>query len=307
MKVLLSGASGLIGSSVQPRLKQAGHQVVRLVRPPKAAGPDAVSWDPAAGWIEVGRLQGIDAAIHLSGDSLLGRWTPEKKRRVRASREGSTKLLAESLAALSPPPRALITASASGYYGSRGDELLTEDSAPGTGFLADVCRDWEAAAHPAANAGIRVVHVRTGLVLAPDGGLLASMLLPFQLGLGGPIGDGRAWWSWITIDDIAGVYRFALERDTLRGPINGAAPNPVTNGEFAQALGNVLGRPAGLPVPPMALRLLFGEEAAKEATLASARLVPARLQQAGFPFEFSDLSAALRHVLGKPAPERRSV
>lgn len=298
----MSGASGLIGSSVAASLKQDGHQVVRLVRPPRPAGPDAVPWDPAAGWIEVGRLQGIDAAIHLSGQTLLGRWTPEMKRRVRDSRVGSTRLLAESLAALSPRPRALVTASASGYYGNRGDELLTEDSSPGTGFLAEVCRDWEAAAAPAADAGIRVVHVRTGLVLAPDGGLLGSMLLPFQLGLGGPIGDGRAWWSWITIDDIARAYRFALERDTLRGPINGAAPNPVTNGEFAHALGNVLGRPAALPVPRLALRLLFGEEAAKEAALASARLVPARLQQAGFPFEFSELPAALRHVLGKENP-----
>ena len=304
MKVLVSGASGLIGSSLVPLLKKSGHQVIRLVRPPRAAGPDAVPWDPVAGWIEVGKLQGIEAAVHLAGEPILGRWTPEKKRRIRDSRVGSTKLLAESLAALTPPPRVFIAASASGYYGNRGDEVLSEDSTPGTGFLADVCREWEAAAAPVTEAGLRVVHVRTGLVLAPNGGLLASMLLPFQLGLGGPIGDGRAWWSWITIDDVAGAYRFALEREDVRGPINGAAPTPVTNGEFARMLGSVLGRPAALPVPPMALRLLFGEEAAREATLASTRLVPARLQQAGFQFEFSALPAALNHVLGKQSPGR---
>jgi len=304
MRLLMSGARGLIGSTLTPLLQQAGHQVIRLVRPPKPGGPDAVPWDPATGWIEVGKLQGIDAAIHLSGETVLGRWTPEKKRRIRDSRVGSTRLLAESLAALNPRPRVLIAASASGYYGNRGDELLSEESPLGTGFLAEVCRDWEAAAAPAADAGIRVVHVRTGLVLAPDGGLLASMLLPFQLGLGGPIADGRAWWSWIAIADVAGAYRFALERDDLRGPINGVAPAPVTNGAFARALGSVLGRPAGLPVPRLALRLLFGEEAAREATLASARLVPARLQQAGFQFEFPELTAALRHVLGKQSPGR---
>jgi len=299
MRVLVSGASGLLGSSIVPVLVQAGHQVVKLVRPPKSGGPDAVPWDPGAGWIEVGRLQGIDGVIHLSGETILGRWTDDKKRRIRESRVGSTKLLAESIAALSPRPRVLVVASATGYYGNRGDDLLTEESASGTGYLAEVCREWEDAAAPAADAGIRVVHVRNGLVLAPDGGLLASMLLPFQMGVGGPIGDGRAWWSWIAIQDMADTYRFALEREDVRGAINGVAPAPVTNGEFSRVLGHVLGRPAIVPVPPIALRMLFGEEAAREAAMASARVVPARMQQAGFQFAFPDLEPALRHELGR--------
>jgi hypothetical protein len=299
MKVLVSGASGLLGSSIVPVLVQAGHQVVKLVRAPKSGGPDTVPWDPAAGWIEVGRLQGVDAAVHLSGETILGRWTAEKKLRIRESRVGSTRLLAESLAALTPRPRVLVVASATGYYGNRGDDLLTEESASGTGYLAELCREWEDAAAPAADAGIRVVHVRNGLVLAPDGGLLASMLLPFQMGLGGPIGDGRAWWSWIAIQDMADTYRFALEREDVRGAINGVAPTPVTNGEFSRVLGHVLGRPAVVPVPPIALRMLFGEEAAREAAMASARVVPGKLQQAGFQFVFPELEPALRHELGR--------
>ncbi len=300
MHVLVSGARGLIGSTLVPLLQKAGHRVTRLVRAPALASPDAVPWDPAAGWIEVGKLEGIEGVVHLSGEPILGRWTTEKKRRVRDSRVGSTRLLAESLAALKTRPRALVCASASGYYGDRGDEILGEESAPGTGFLADLCREWEAAAEPGADAGIRVVHVRTGLALAPNGGLLAPMLLPFQLGLGGPIGDGRAWWSWIAIDDVIQVFRFALERDDLRGAVNAAAPAPVTNAEFTRTLGRILERPTKLRVPPFALRMLFGEEATREAMLVSARLAPARLQAAGFRFEFPELEGALRHELAKP-------
>jgi uncharacterized protein (TIGR01777 family) len=300
MHVLVSGARGLIGSSLVPHLQKAGHRVTRLTRAPAPASPDAVPWDPAAGWIEVGKLEGIEGVIHLSGEAILGRWTPEKKRRVRDSRVASTRLLAESLAALKTRPRVLVCASASGYYGDRGDELLNEDSAPGTGFLADLCREWEAAATPATDAGIRVVPVRIGLVLAPNGGLLGPMLLPFQLGLGGPLGDGRAWWSWIAIEDVVQAFRFAMERDDLRGAINAVAPAPVTNAEFTRVLGRILERPTMLRVPRFALRVLFGEEAAREAMLASGRLVPARLQANGFRFEFPELEAALRHELAKP-------
>lgn len=300
MQVLVSGASGLIGSSLVPHLQKTGHRVTRLVRPPAPAGPDAVPWDPAAGWIEVGKLEGIEAVVHLSGEAILGRWTAEKKRRVRDSRVASTRLLAESLAALKTRPRVLVCASASGYYGDRGDEVLNEDSTPGTGFLADLCREWEAAATAATDAGIRVVPVRIGLVLAPNGGLLGPMLLPFQLGLGGPLGDGRAWWSWIAIEDVVQAFRFALEREDLRGPMNAAAPAPVTNAEFTRVLGRILERPTVLRVPRIALRMLFGDEAAREAMLASGRLVPARLQAAGFRFEFPELEAALRHELGRP-------
>lgn len=300
MHVLVAGARGLIGTTLVPLLQTAGHRVTRLVRAPAPAGADAVPWDPAAGWIEVGRLEGVEGVVHLSGEPILGRWTAEKKRRVRDSRVGSTRLLAESLAALKTRPRALVCASASGYYGDRGDEILNEDATPGTGFLADLCRDWEAAATPAADAGIRVVHVRTGLALAPNGGLLGPMLLPFQLGLGGPVGDGRAWWSWIAIEDLAQVFRFALERDDVRGALNAVAPAPVTNAEFTRTLGRVLERPTKLRVPSFALRMLFGAEATREAMLVSARLVPARLQAAGFRFAFPELEPALRHELAKP-------
>ncbi len=299
MRVLVSGASGLIGSSLVPALQRAGHEVIRLVRPPTPGGPGAVSWDPAAGWIEVSKLEAIDGAVHLSGETILGRWTADKKKRVKESRVSSTRLLAESLAALNARPRVLVCASGTGYYGDRADELLTEDSTPGTGFLAELCRAWEAAAEPAAAAGIRIVHVRTGPVVAPNGGLLGPMLLPFQLGLGGPLGDGRAWWSWIAIDDVVQIYRFALERDEVRGAVNAVAPTAVTNGDFARALGKTLGRPAGLPVPRFALRMLFGEEAVREAMLSSARVAPARLQAAGFQFAYPVLEAALRHMVGQ--------
>lgn len=304
MHVLVSGARGLIGSTLVPLLQKTGHRVTRLVRAPSPASTDTVPWDPAAGWIEVGKLEGVEGVVHLSGEPILGRWTTAKKQRVRDSRVGSTRLLAESLAALKTRPRVLVCASASGYYGDRGDEILSEDSAPGTGFLADLCRDWEAAATPATDAGIRVAHVRTGFSLAPNGGLLGPMLLPFQLGLGGPLGDGRAWWSWIAIEDLGQAFRFALERDDVRGAVNAVAPAPVTNAEFTRTLGRVLERPTKLRVPPIALRMLFGDEATREAMLVSARLAPARLQAAGFRFGFPELEAALRHELEKPG--RRS-
>lgn len=300
MRVIISGASGLIGSALAPALNAAGHQVGRLVRGFAAPSSGDVTWSPADGTIDQPKLEGVDGVVHLSGEPIfagLRRWTAAKRTRIRESRVGTTALLARTLAGLARRPRVLVLITGSGFYGDRGDERLTEESAGGAGFLADVSRAWEAAALPAAAAGVRVVYLRAGLVLDRRGGLLGPMLPPFRLGLGGPIGRGKRYWSWIAIDDLIEVFRFALESPALAGPVNTTSPNPVTNGEFARVLGRVLRRPALLPVPPLALRLMFGREAANEAMLTSARLVPARLLAAGFQFRFPDLEAALRHVL----------
>jgi uncharacterized protein (TIGR01777 family) len=257
-----------------------------------------VSWNPERQTIDRAGLEGFDAVVHLAGEPLLGRWTTAKKRRIHDSRVLGTRILADALASLVRRPKVLVCASAAGFYGDRGAEILTEESTAGRGFLADVCRAWESAADPARQAGIRVVSVRTGLVLARAGGLLKALLVPFQLGLGGPIGSGRSFWSWIALDDLIAVYRFAIAHDDLSGAVNAAAPNPVTNAEFARTLGTVLRRPAVLPVPPIALRLIFGREAAQDAMLSGARTVPARLLEAGFKFQYPELEPALRHVLG---------
>ncbi len=296
MRVLVSGSRGLIGSALIPTLQLAGHDVGRLVRPGTPVRPGDVTWDPDRHSID-NAAEGVDGVVHLAGEPILGRWTAAKKQRISASRVGGTALIATALANLTRRPRVLVCASASGYYGDRGEELLTEESPPGSGFLAELCGAWEEAAAPARAAGIRVVHVRTGLALSAHGGLLGPLLLPFRLGLGGPIGRGRQYWSWIAIDDLVDVFRFALETNGLGGAVNAAAPNPVTNAEFSRTLGRVLRRPALLPVPPFALRLLFGREAADEAMLSGARLVPARLLATGFRFRYPELEAALRHVL----------
>ncbi len=305
MRVLVSGAGGLIGRHFVPALERAGHEVVRLRRGQGGVPTGDVVWSPERGQLDPAALEGIDGVVHLSGEPILGRWTPAKRARIRDSRVDGTTLLARTIAGLKRKPRALVCASASGYYGDRGDELLTEESAPGTGFLAEVCRAWEAAAAPARQAGLRVVHVRTGLALAPDGGLLGTVLLPFRLGVGGPIGRGARFWSWIAIDDLVDVFRFALESHSLAGAVNAVTPDPVTNALFARTLGRVLSRPAFVPVPPAALRLVFGRDAADEAMLASARLVPARLLAAGFRFGHPELEGALRHVLGRPIADSR--
>lgn len=296
MRVLISGSSGLIGSALSRTLVDGRHTVVRLARGPASGDGTIVSWDPERQTIDRAGLEGFDAVVHLAGEPLLGRWTADKKRRIADSRVRGTQLIAETLASLARRPGVLVCASAAGYYGNRGDEILTEESTPGSGFLADVVRGWESAAAPARQAGIRVVHVRTGLVLARGGGLLKILLLPFQLGLGGPIGSGRSYWSWIALEDLIAAYRFAIARESVSGAINAAAPNPVTNREFARTLGAVLGRPAVLPVPPVALRFVFGREAADD-MLSGFRLQPARLQAAGFRFQFPDLEPALRHEL----------
>jgi hypothetical protein len=263
------------------------------------AGPDEVAWDPARGLAEPARLNGVDAVVHLAGANIAaGRWTPARKAEIRQSRVEGTRSLCEALARLAHPPRVLASASAVGYYGDRGAETLTEDSAAGTGFLADVCRAWEAATQPASRAGIRVVNLRFGMILTPAGGALGKMLLPFKLGAGGRIGSGEQFMSWITLDDAIGAVHHALCEESVRGPVNVAAPAPVSNAEFTRTLARVLRRPALFPLPAFAARLLFGEMA-DALLLGSARVVPARLQAAGYGFRLPELEGAIRHLLGR--------
>ena len=297
--MVVSGASGLVGGALVAALEVAGVRVVRLVRRRPAPGESDVGWDPASGTIDARGLEGADAVVHLAGESIAaGRWTPARKDAIRRSRVDGTRLLAETLARLSRPPGVLVSASAVGYYGSRGDEALTEASAPGTGFLADVCRAWEAAAQPARDAGIRVVTPRIGMVLAARGGALARMLPPFRLGLGGVVGSGRQYMSWIALDDLVGAIRHVIGDGDVAGAVNAVAPLPVTNREFTRTLGRVLGRPTLAPLPAPVVRLLFGEMG-EALLLDGARALPARLQAAGFRFRHPGLEAALRSVLGR--------
>ena len=301
--VAVTGASGLVGSALVTGLTSAGHRVVRVVRGAGAAsvaGQRLARWDPESGALEPSELAGADAVVHLAGESVAGgRWTEAKKRRIRSSRVDVTRRLAEALLRLERPPRLLVSASAVGYYGDRGSEILREDSAPGPGFLAEVCREWEAATDPAARAGIRVVRLRIGMVLSRRGGALGAMLTPFRLGAGGPVGSGVQWVSWIAIDDLVGAILHALATESLAGPVNAVAPEPVTNRELARTLGRVLRRPALLPLPAVAARLLFGQMA-DELLLASARVEPARLRATGFTFRHARLEDAFRHELGRP-------
>ncbi len=299
MKILVTGSTGLIGSSLVPLLIANGHAVTRLVRSKPRPDAAEIYWDPAAGTVAMNDLEGMDAVVHLAGESIAGgRWTTQKKLRIQASRVKGTSVLAEHLAPLRQPPKVIVCASAIGYYGDRGEEVLQEESAPGSGFLADTCRNWEAAAEPMVRRGIRVVHLRTGVVLSSGGGALGKMLLPFRMGLGGKVGSGRQYMSWIAMDDLLGVIQHAISNDTIRGAINAVAPNPVTNLEFTKTLGKVLSRPTIFPLPAFAARLALGEMA-NDLLLASARVQPARLQSSGFVFRYPELEAALRHVLGK--------
>jgi len=295
--VLVSGASGLLGSTLLPALAAAGRGHLSLVRRPPGAGE--VRWDPAAGSIDAPRLRGVTAAVHLAGEPIAeGRWNDARKQRIRRSRVDGTRLLSEALARLPVRPEVLVSASAVGIYGDRGDEVLTEEGPLGTDFLADVGREWEAATGPASDAGIRVVHLRFGIILAREGGALPRMVRPFLLGAGGPIGNGRQWMSWISLEDAVRVVLEALRNDRARGPINAVAPNPVRNAEFAAELGRALHRPALVPVPALALRILFGEMA-DAALLASQRAVPDALKALGFEFRHPTLPLALQAVLDR--------
>ncbi|MEJ7618487.1 MAG: TIGR01777 family oxidoreductase [Pyrinomonadaceae bacterium] len=300
MKVIISGASGLVGSALIPALLGEGHQVTRLVRRNPSAGQvngvSTLLWDPESSTLDERSLN-HEVFVHLSGETVAERWREEKKRRIRDSRVKSTALIAERLSRLvAAPPRALICASAIGFYGDRGSEVLHEESAPGSGFLAEVCREWEAAAEPARRAGIRVVHLRLGVVLSPEGGALAKMLTPFKLGVGGKVGGGDQWMSWIALDDVIEIIKFVIARDDVRGPVNVVSPHPVTNGEFTDTLGRVLSRPTFIPLPAFGARFAFGEMA-DALLLSSARVVPARLTEAGFAFAHPQLEEALRHLL----------
>lgn len=296
-RVAVTGASGLLGSALLPALRSAGWTPRAVVR--GTAGPGEVVWDLAAGTIDQAALEGVDAAVHLAGESIAaGRWTAETKRRIRDSRILGTRLLAESLARLKHRPRVLVTASAVGIYGDRGDELLDEDSPLGSDFLAGVGKEWEAATTPAAEAGIRVVHLRFGILLAREGGALPRMVRPFMLGAGGPIGSGRQWMSWIALDDAVAVVLESLRNERARGPLNAVAPGAVRNAEFAAALGTALHRPALIAAPAFALRLLYGEMA-DAALLASQRVAPTRLEALGFRFRHPVLAEALGAILGR--------
>ena len=299
LRVAVTGATGLLGTALIPFLTTGGHEVIAVSR--RRGLRDAIHWDPAAGVIDHAGLEGLDAVVHLAGETVGTRWSDHRKRRIRNSRVEGTMLLAEALAGLRRPPRVLVSASAMGVYGNRGDEVLTEDAlpeGPPADFFVELGRDWESAADPALAAGIRVVNPRFGLVLTPAGGALARMLPPFLLGAGGPLGGGSQWVSWISIDDAIGVIHHALFTDELAGPVNTAAPEPVTSRSFAATLGRVLKRPALLPAPAPALKLLFGEMA-DTALLSSQRLSAARLLGSGYTFRHPTLEAALRHVLGR--------
>jgi uncharacterized protein (TIGR01777 family) len=297
MRVVVTGATGLIGGALAASLAAAGHRVDRVSRRPAAPGSTDIQWDPEHDRLDATRLRGAEAVVHLAGENIAARrWTPAHKARVRESRVRSTRLLAEAVARLREPPEVLVTASGVSYYGDRKDEILTEDSAPGTGFLADVCQEWEAAADPARAAGVRVVHLRIGLVLSAAGGALPAMLRPFRLGLGGVVGSGRQYWSWIALPDLVRAIEHALDVEALAGPVNGVGPAPATNREFTRALGRVLRRPTLLPLPARAVRLLFGEMG-QALLLASTRVRPERLEGSGFRFEHAELEPTLRTLL----------
>jgi uncharacterized protein (TIGR01777 family) len=300
MNILVSGSTGLVGTALIPLLTTSGHEVIRLVRSKsKAPSKELIHWDPDANYIDAAGLEGIDAIVHLAGESIAsGRWNPAKKARIRDSRVRGTRLLCDTLTHLANPPKTMICASAIGFYGDRGEELLTEASSSGTGFLAEVCRDWEAACEPARKKGLRVVNLRFGVVLSPAGGALEKMLPPFKMGVGGIIGNGRQYMSCIALDDVIGSIAHALVTPALSGPVNVVCPQPVTNREFTKALGIVLGRPTILPLPAFAAKLALGEMA-DELLLASTRVQPTKLLETGYEFRYPTVESSLRHVLGK--------
>ena len=295
MKIAIAGSSGLLGSALIPNLETDGHDIVRLVRSSPKAGE--IEWHPNQDSIDPGKLEGFEAVINLAGENVAeGRWTDEKKKRIHDSRVHGTHLLSEAIAKLTAKPRCFLCASATGIYGDRGDETLDEQSESGGGFLAGVCREWEKAAEPAHRAGVRVVNFRFGPILARAGGMLEKMLTPFKMGLGGKIGNGKQFISWVGIEDSIAAIKFALNDESIRGPLNVVSPKPVTNERFTRALGEVLSRPTVMAMPAFAARLAFGEMA-DEMLLVSQKVIPKKLQAAGFQFEYSDLETALQHYV----------
>ena len=295
-KILVSGASGLIGAALTSTLHVEGHAVHRLARE-RSDDPNTVYWKPSTGEIEREKLEGYDAVVHLAGENIAGgRWNDERKARILNSRVDGTHLLAESLATCTAKPKVLVCASATGYYGDGGDSELAEDSPRGKGFLADVVEEWEDAADPARKANIRTVHLRFGVVLAAEGGALEKMLTPFKTGMAGKLGDGKQWMAWISRDDAVRSIQFAIENESLSGPVNAVSPTPVTNEEFTNALGDVLNRPTVMSIPVFALRMLAGEMA-DEMLLVSNRAVPRKLLAAGFQFSHTNLAKTLHQIL----------
>jgi uncharacterized protein (TIGR01777 family) len=296
MRIAITGVTGMVGRALAPMLTKAGHTVVPVSRQPL---PGGIQWHPANGHLDPEGFEGCDAIIHLAGANIAGgRWSDDRKRLLRESRVATTLLLSRTLAALDRPPRVLISASAIGIYGDTGDQVVAESSPPAGDFLGQLGAEWEAAADPARQAGIRVVHPRFGLILSPAGGVLDRMLTPFRLGVGGRLGDGQQWMSWVAIDDVLGTCQLALEDAGIRGPLNVVAPEPVRNLEFTETLARVLARPAILPVPAFVLRTLFGEMA-DALLLASQRVEPAVLASSGYRFRQPRLEPALRHLLGR--------
>lgn len=296
MKVCITGSTGMVGEALIERLKSEQHEIIRLVRSdPKE---NEVRWSPSKGEIDSASLEGIDAVVHLAGENIAeGRWNEAKKKRIHDSRVEGTSLLAKALAGLQQPPKCLISASATGFYGDRGDEVLTEASEPGTGFLPEVCIGWENSAKPAAEAGIRVAHPRIGVVFSKKGGALPEMLTPFKLGVGGKVGSGKQYWSWITLPDLVGAIEHALTTE-LTGPFNAVTPNPCTNIEFTKALGKALGRPTIFPMPGFMAKLVIGEMA-EDLILASTRVKPTVLEKSGFQFKHPEIEEALKAVIGE--------
>jgi uncharacterized protein len=294
MKLVVSGASGLIGTALVPALEADGHEVLRLVRRTPSSAHE-VEWDPARGSLDAISLAGADAVVSLSGANLDKRWTERFKREIVDSRVDTTALLARTMASAEPRPSVFVVAGGVGIYGDRGDEILTEESELGSGFLADLGKAWEAAAAPARDAGIRTVNFRQGVVLSRKGGALAKMLTPFKLGLGGRVGSGRQWWSWVSLDDVVAGYRRALDSE-LDGPVNLASPNPATSAQFTKALGRAIGRPTIFPLPALAVKTLFGERG-EAVLLEGQRVLPHRLLNAGFEFEHAELDSALERAL----------
>jgi uncharacterized protein len=297
MKVLVSGSHGLVGKALVASLIKDGHEVLYLVRREHQFGSPEIEWHPENGEIDAQHLEGLSAVVHLAGESIAaGRWTDEKKRRIRSSRIAGTQLLANTLINLKHPPQSFLSASAIGYYGNRGDEVLTEASSAGNEFLADVCREWEQATEPAAEKGIQVVNLRFGIILSGRGGALARMVTPFRMGVGGRVGSGEQWMSWIALHDVVSAIKFALTNNSITGPVNIVSPNPVTNADFTSELGKALSRPTIFPMPAFGVRLAFGEMG-DALLLSSQRVIPEKLSNAGFVFAHPQLEEALRTAL----------